>query len=208
MVLSKWPEILCVTLLILTLFASVKNVLKPVPLSYGKELEIESSDMNSVKNMSDYLEKQISNKDATIFIVVKDIQGYYTESDFFKTLEAAGIQQMDVLSLEEYHSFIAIISRGQVIFQKVGGDDLISNGQLIDNHYVVTRSATYNAGNVGEVYIDNVQYAVNGRGFNIVVANLAKNTLIDSVSYDVYLENIPAYRLCNGVLVELGSSHN
>ena len=207
-VLSKWPEILCVTMFILILFASVKNVVKPVQISYGKELETELNDVDVAESMSDYLERQLYNTDATIVITVKDIQGYNTESEFFNILESVGVQEIDILALEEYHSFIAVISHGQVIFQKVGGDELISVGQDIDNHYVFARSATLNAGNTGEVYIDNVQYAVNGRGFNIVVADLTNNKLIDSISYDVYLEDIPEYRLNNGSLIELGSTHN
>lgn len=201
---SVWLEIIFAILIALIIILSVRNSVHEVKIDYGKNLEQSDIQIGNM-NMADYIEK-IRGLDCTAIFVVKDIQGYFISKGDVDALKSLGFDQADILLDQEYHSFIGIWSSGRVIYQCVGGNEAITYGQFLDGHYIYTKSATWSSGNTGSIYIDDVQYAVNNRGFNIVTINNADYKLIDSVAYDVYLEDVPIYRLLNGEITYIEST--
>ena len=181
---------------IVVLYLTASNTLWSaghIPIDYGKKLEQSNMKITSTQ-MDDYLKEIQKIKNVTTVIVVKDIQGYCLTQDIVDELENMGFDRADTLLEESYHSFIGILNNGEVVYQQIGGDENIFFGGFVDEHYVYAVSATYSTGNIGEVYVDDVSYAVNNRGFNIVTFSNEDDTLYDSVAYDAYVEGIPAYR--------------
>lgn len=191
-----WLEIIFGLAMVATVYLSAINALWPVghiQIDYGKKLE--QSDMRIEPAPMDYYLRQIQEiQNATTVIVVKDIQGYCLTEKIVEELENMGFNQSDTLLEKTYHSFIGILNNGEVVYQQIGGDEMIAFGGFIGNHYVYAISATYTKGNNGEVYVDDMPYAVNSRGFNIVTFNNEDRILYDSVAYDTHAENVPAYR--------------
>lgn len=205
MIKSAWLELIFAILISMVVVLSVKNSVKPLPIEHGKHLE--QSDIGfGNQNMAAYIQEIQSFGDCTAIFVVKDIQGYFLSADDVEALKGLGFDQAGTLMNQEYHSFIGIWSAGEVAYQCVGGDEAITYGQFLNDHYVYTKSATYQFGNSGEIWIDDVQYAVNNRGFNIVTIRNSDFRLIDSVAYDVYVENVPIYRLADGAVMFVEST--
>ncbi len=196
---SIWLEVIFTLLLGVVIFLSVKNSVHPVEIDYGKHLDQSDIEIGTM-DMPDYIETIKSLDDCTTIIVVREIQGYFTTQQIIDQLKSLGFDQADTLLEEEYHSFIGIWSSGNVVYQHVGGNEAISYGQFLNNHYLYAKSATWFTGNTGDIYIDDVQYSANNRGFNIVTIDNSTEKLIDSVAYDVFVESIPLYRVINGKL--------
>lgn len=200
-----WLEMIFGAIIAAIIWLSTTNSVKYVQIDYGKHLQSSNIEMGNL-GMDEYLKKIQELRDCTAIIVVKDIQGYCTTEDTINEMKKMGFDQTDILTQEEYHSFIGIWSNGEVIYQQVGGDEAITYGQYIaSDHYVFAKSATWSSGNTGDVYIDDVQYSVNNRGYNIVVLD-NEGALIDSVSYDVYVEDIPMYRENDGIVTLINAT--
>lgn len=200
-----WLEIIFLIFIIVIIFLSAKNSFHMMKIDYGKELIQKDADLGTLP-MDKYLAKIQENSGWTSIIVVKDIQGYYTTAEIIQSLKNMGFDQADILLEEQYHSFIGIWSNGQAIYQQVGGDEAIFHGQFVGEHYIFAKSATWSSGNTGEIYLDDIPYSVNNRGFNIVTIDNTTNELVDSVAYDVYIKDIPLYRIVNGNIEMIDST--
>ncbi len=196
---SAWLEIIFAILIMIVIVLSIKNSVKSVTADYRKHLEQSNIDFGN-RNMADYIEEIKSYGKCMAIFAVKDIQGYSLTQEDVDALQGLGFEQADILLNHEYHSFIGIWSNGEVVYQSVGGDEAITYGDFLNNHYVYVKSATLNTGNAGDIYIDDVQYSVSGRAFNIVTINNEDFKLIDSVSYDMHEEQVPMYRLADGTV--------
>ncbi|WP_028234389.1 hypothetical protein [Pseudobutyrivibrio sp. MD2005] len=202
----KYPlEIILALLIILTIIFSSFCLIDSIPLSYGKSrLICNQSDVDPT-NISDYLEKMSS--DHTVIIVLKDTQPQFVTNEMIEHLKDVGFKDVGLLEENALHSYIGILSKGRIIYEQVGSDEMITFGDAIDKHYVVAQSGTYNDGYTGEIFIDTIQYAPNISGLNIVTVDLEDNELIDSVGYDVFAEDTPVYRLENDSLNQMKSSN-
>ncbi|NCA93513.1 hypothetical protein EOM82_09885 [bacterium] len=58
-------------------------------------------------------------------------------------------------------------------------------------------SAALNVGNISEIFFNEMNYAVNNRGLNIVVINNNSNKVIDSVCIDTHIYPYKFYRHTN-----------
>lgn len=193
---SLWLEIVFILFILAVCFFSINNSVHDITI-VNEQTMPQSGIQPDLCDFSSYIKgiKQLEN--CTMVIVVKDIQGYCTTQEMMDELKSIGFDQADVLLENSYHSFIGVYSNGEVVYQNIGGDEKIEFGQIVGNQYIYANSATYSAGNTGEIYIDDVQYSVNSRGFNIVTFDNVNRQLIDSVAFDVYVEEIPVYRINN-----------
>lgn len=202
---SAWLEISFCLLISIVIILSANNSIHGVSLKNEKILPQSDIQLRTV-GFVDYIKEIKKLDNFMMIIVVKDIQGFYTTQEMIDELKSLGFDQADILMEQSYHSFIGVYSNGDVVCQKVGGDENITFGQYVNDHYIYARSATWSLGNVGDIYIDDVKYSVNNRGFNIVTIDNINDELIDSVAYDVYVEDIPLYRLVNGEVVCIRST--
>ena len=79
--------------------------------------------------------------------------------------------------------------------EKVDDEQLKVSGVFRDGRstYEIS-SGGYDSGSGCSIKIDQVEYAKNKRGLNIVVYNLLTQTVIDSICFDTYLAEMPAIR--------------
>lgn len=202
---AYWLEIVFLIILVITIIASIGNFVKYVDV--GKVRTLSRSEKTlELKSISEYLTEISMMGDVTAILVVKDIQGYYLEQSDIDVLKAMGFKKVDMLLEQSPHSFIGVWSDGKVLFEQIGGNEEISHGMDINNHFYMLKSATFMAGNVGYVYIDNKPYAVNNRGLNIVTIDNEDSSLIDSIDFDVFMNDVPAYRLVNNIITYVGST--
>lgn len=138
-------------------------------------------------------------------------------SRWFRLLSAAAMKYLVVLTVRETpgiympdHVYKAILGAGFTKFKRDDGYTYVGvkyQGKTWWNegkHHDEPASFTYESidgslslqaysesgsnGNRGEVYINDKQLAVNGRGVNVVVYDASKKKVIDSISFDCHVE--------------------
>ncbi len=188
-----WLEILFLVILVVVVILSASGKVHSIRTYSGHILDRATNDFH-VQQMDVFLNELQSLNDVTIVVVTRDTPGDYTTPTMIEALQNMGFNQANLLADEACHSFIGIWKNGEVIFQQVGNDETLSYATPIASHFVRAVSGTTNETSCGEIWIDDLQYAVQAQGINIVAVYNHEDTLIDSIAYDVNVPEIPIYR--------------
>lgn len=122
-------------------------------------------------------------EDILILIAVKDTPGFHLNADEKDSLKILGLAEQ--FEDKHWHSYIAVINRGKVLTEKISvNDEDIEETNIVEKHSIRLFSSVYRKANAAEIMIDDINYAVNGRGFNIVIFDWHKEMVIDSVCFD------------------------
>lgn len=95
--------------------------------------------------------------------------------------------------------YAAVIDAGKLVFERLEEDTQIIIDKTISSGGLEIKliSAGFNAvkvNNPSRIEINGAIYSQKGRGLNFVVYDKAKQTVIDSVCFDVYTAGVPAFR--------------
>ncbi|MFV0527409.1 MAG: polysaccharide pyruvyl transferase family protein [Lachnospiraceae bacterium] len=123
-----------------------------------------------------------------IGIAVKDIVGHHV-SLYQDALHALGLQA-DYVNNNGWNGYTALISHGEVLHEKMAGigEDSEVTRELSENLTVKLLSSPCNSQNVASILVNEVEHAVNRRGFNIVVIDPVTNLIVSSASFDTHID--------------------
>ncbi|MCD7729753.1 MAG: hypothetical protein LUI60_07590 [Clostridia bacterium] len=131
-------------------------------------------------------------KNKTVFIAVKDNGGKNFTSSANRFWQELGFKtEMDWLG---WNSFVGIYD-DKIVMEKGGvrGDSCEYKGGYASLK-IELQSKTYAKGNLASIQINGKEYAVNGRGINIVVYDNELCQVADSVCFDTFLPEIKCIR--------------
>lgn len=118
-----------------------------------------------------------------ILIAVKDTPGFGLGVDEKEALKKIGL--VEQFEGKHWHSYIAVISRGKVVAENISvNDEDVEENIRVEKHRIRLFSSAYIKANTAEIIIDDINYAVNSRGFNIVIFDWNKEMVVDSVCFD------------------------
>ncbi len=123
----------------------------------------------------------------TAIVAVKDIHGHAINEAETGILKSMGFDEADTLLEKNYHSFIGVIEDGKMLYQQIGGDDMITYSTSVGDLEVKIQSSTLNAGNTASIVVGDVERAVNERGLNFVVIDNATGQVVDCVAFDTHM---------------------
>jgi hypothetical protein len=192
-----WLEVAFALLISIVIILSISNSVHEIKIESPKALSVRESRIDAC-GFADYLKEIRKIENGTIFIFFEgsqEEQGYYITEDMVNELMSMGFDQAYLLLEDTSYSFFGVYSDQKVIYQKVTDDATIRYAHFLNNRYIFANSYAKYSVSYGAIYIDHINYSVSNRGFNIVTVDLPANELIDSVSYDVFEEGIPVYRL-------------
>jgi len=135
-----------------------------------------------VSDWSEYI-KSIQNDNYTVYLTVKDNAGGDRMPEFVQLLKNLGLRAD--LEGKKRWSYLAIIDKGSVIYEKLDNEALACNMD-VNGHSIELISEGYKNGNRGSIKIDGKEYFVNKRGIGIVVYDNVLNQVVDSVTFDFY----------------------
>lgn len=163
--------------------ASEKNY----PLS-DVELELLSTD-----SCIEYLDRLKMLSDCVVFLTVKDTVGSWFKEEIQSKMFDLGLTEN---LIKKYTvGYIAIVKEGVVIHEKCSQRDgyevYFGNMDYVD---VAIISKSYKTGNMASICINGKDYAVNRRGLNIVVFDLNRNAVIDSIAFDTHTPKLTCTR--------------
>lgn len=145
-------------------------------------------DLLNAEDIKEYLNYlgEIKNK-SLIIMSVKDTCGYGMTEQTLESMMNLGIKSN--LMKKHNYGYIAVISRGEVLFDKLSElNGTIEYSEVIENIYVYVKSSPYKSDNVAQIRLSGwMNCAVNSRGLNIVVLDLDSKKLIDSACFDTHL---------------------
>lgn len=157
---------------------------------YKTELELKST-----KSLGDYLDllRQYRSDRYTIFVSVKDIQGYALTQEIVDKMISLGYEGGGILLDKQYHSFIGMVHGADVI-ELYGGDEALFYDGEINKRKLFLSSQTLNQGNLSEIKIGAKDYSQNKRGLNFVLYDNQTEEVIDAVSFDTHVPEFTCSR--------------
>jgi len=199
---SFWLESIFAVLILVVMVLSITHSINYIQIDYGKTLK--RSDIQlEVNDFPDYIRTLNDLDNCTVIITAKAGPGEYVTQNMIDELKKLGFNQVDALLKNVYNSFIGIYSNGNIVYECISEDEVITFGQFLNNHYICVQSTPLSSEDIVYIYIDNIQYSANARGINIVTLDNINDELIDSVQYDAHIEDIPVYRFINDEYVFL-----
>lgn len=158
------------------------KLLKYIGLSYVSETNI----LKYIDQIKKSLDRSL------IAISAKDTPGMAYTSELCDKLRSLGLKS-DFMHAH-WCGYIAVLYRGVVIHEAIRYEEHIKFDMVKDNIRLSVESAPLHKGNRASIQINGVEYAVNGRGLNIVVFDMDKSYVTDSVAFDTHMPKFACTR--------------
>lgn len=153
----------------------------------------EIKNWDGINEFNQYL-KALNDDRYSVYLAVKDIQGYSLTEEHINNLKNLGFDQADQLLDHNYHNFIGVLYNGNMVYQYIGNNEQHVYENIVNGDNVRIESATLEFGDIASIKINDTEYAMNGRGINIVIVENNIHKVVDSVSFDTHLDEIPCNR--------------
>jgi hypothetical protein len=127
-------------------------------------------------------------------LAIKDTPGNSVDAENVAALKELGFKSF---SSELWRTYIGVVNQGRVICDKLGAKEepiSFEHTDIVSDFAVRMTSQSYRAGNLAEIALNGVNYAINKRGVNIVVFDVQRNRLIDSVVFDYHNSTVDCHR--------------
>lgn len=131
-------------------------------------------------------------QDTVILIAASDDMAAGLSEDDIKLLQVMGLQTDFRDKIND--SYVALIDHGAVKYEKLSNRKIEYTGTVNGIPFYIESSGYY-TGAKASIIISGIEYAVNGRGMNIVVYDDDRNLFYDSVQFDTSFETHYAERL-------------
>lgn len=142
--------------------------------------------------------KAISETDYLIVIAVRDTIGSHVGVEGYANLKKLGLKLLGSKedgSFEDWKGYVAIINKGILLYEKLEELHMtVEYETIIDNVKLEIYSSPFLSTNRASILVDDKEYSVNRRGFNIVVIDTDIRKVIDSVGFDTWADGRPCYR--------------
>ena len=139
-----------------------------------------------------YLERLVEIRDCVVIISVRDTAGFWFNADLQKKMEILGLKENLIKKL--MIGYVAVIKDGVVIYEGEGENGIEYESQ-IDYLTLSIKSRPFKKGNLASIYINGIDYAVNKRGLNIVLFDLIRGNVVDSVVFDTHVSQFNCTRV-------------
>ena len=137
-----------------------------------------------------YLEMLSEMENCIIISAVKDQISLYYDNELSEKMKQLGFS---INLVQQYwKGYIGIVDDNKIIFERLSdADGEVSYIGEIDNIQLKVRSASYWNENLAEILLNGIDYAVNGRGINIVIYDKKLKQVIDSICFDTHIKELP-----------------
>lgn len=140
--------------------------------------------------IKDYLEMLSKIKNCIVVAAIKDQVSLYYDNELSEKMKQLGFS---INLVQQYwKGYIGIVDDNKIIFERLSdADGEVSYIGEIDNIQFKVRSASYWNENLAEILLNGINYAVNGRGVNLVIYDKKLKQVVDSVCFDTHIKELP-----------------
>lgn len=149
--------------------------------------------IQTITKLNDYLDElKLHAKELLILIAARDTLGLELKTEANKRLMALGTQN---LLRKHWRGYVYASYLGEVLADEMGKADESAKVSLeVEGLAIELESHPLHDGDKAVLSVGGHDYAMNIRGLNIVVLDLARNQLVDSVSFDTHAAKLPCTR--------------
>lgn len=172
---------------------------------------MEYDNIRNCQNIYDYLDL-IKQTDYMVIVCVKDTAGFWFNDILQNQFYNLGFKESLIKKLMV--GYIGISWNSKLLYENLSEKDGCSYySEKIAHHHISVLSKPYVSGNLSSIMIDGKEFSCNKRGLNIVIYDISKNTVVDSVSFDTHVEKFSCSRININQNIEqsadlhLGKSH-
>ena len=152
-----------------------------------------SVEIRQINEIHAYLYALQNLKDCLIAVAAKDTLGFCLTEDINAELQKLGFTV--TLTKMHWRGFAGAVLDGKAVFERLGEkDQAVCEEKGIADTALKIVSKPYNNGNLAEICINGINYAVNRRGLNIVVYDLKKKCVMDAVAFDTHAKELKITR--------------
>lgn len=147
----------------------------------------------STESFIEYISYLKNLKNCIVIFAVKDTLGSYFNNEMQQRMMDLGLVENFIK--QHGSSYIAVSKDGVVIHEKLNktdGYDYFFDTIDYLNLFIVSKSYKY--GNLASICINGEEYAVNKRGVNIVVFDMNRQKVVDSVAFDTHVPKLTCTR--------------
>ena len=155
----------------------------------SKETKVVLGDLKDETDVVSYLGK-VKDKSYMVIISVKDEASKGITEEICNAMAELGLQES--LKGQLRVSYLAIIDEEQIVYETLSNAS-VKESLEIDDMSIRAISSGFEVGNTASIIINDIEYAVNSRGLNIVVYDKNAKKVIDSVCFDTH-DTGKAYR--------------
>lgn len=163
---------------------------KPAELeAYDRKLELydrleDIADLQMERNFPSYIQKLSDRKDSSVIILSArdEMTGGLSEIEK-EQLKALGIET-DLESIQFRDAFIAVLEQGESIYEVFSNQRCAKRIEFDSGVTANIVSSGWWEGSLASIKINDVEYALNERGLNIVVYDIKSGQVIDSAVVD------------------------
>ena len=137
--------------------------------------------LNEIETFEEYIAELIG-KDYMVCMAVNQDAGAYLSQEAVSLMQQLGCQ-WDV-SMAGGNSYLAVVENG-LIHAETGSEEVVAYENRLHDHVVNVISQGAQAGCNASIQFDGVEYAPNGKGFNIVVYDLKLDMILSSQSFEI-----------------------
>ena len=146
-------------------------------------------------DFEDYIDILLENADRyVIFIMARDDCQNGFDDEKNEVMHRLGLSTDFTSKGLHRNSYIAIIDRGNVVYEDSSHEALAVDYNIDDQYKVTAESKGFYAGDGVSLSSKGAEYARNYRGLNIVVFDRESECFIDSVCFDSYKQSFLAFR--------------
>ena len=161
-----------------------------------KDMPNHQVDKNNIKSCENiykfckYFDELIKNKDNYLILIsVKDTCGIS-----FDEYLAQHIEELLKVNLynKHWHGYVFGMYKGKILANEISAYNKSVKAKFKADHInVELLSAPFNAGNYAKILVNGIDYSVNGIGLNIVVIDVKKNIIRNSVNFNTHDQLLP-----------------
>lgn len=148
--------------------------------------ELLSSMRTNEQKIHDLFEMiQADKKDYVVCLSVRNDMSTFWNEDMDSYLKALGLEE-DFYSHRQ-ESYIAVIDRGEVMYERFSPRGLIYKGTFTDDELrsLYIKSENYKQGDSSSILIDDEEYSLNQPGLNIVVYDITQKKVVKQANINL-----------------------
>ena len=124
---------------------------------------------------------------ALILIAAKDEASDSLTEELSQQIKDLGLGFM--LKGHHQYGYLAAVLDGEILMEQMGDQHLTCENLTVGEHIISMQSGGWFTGNIASIQIDGAEYALNGRGLNLVVVDTLSWKIIDRVCIDTFEGN-------------------
>ena len=128
----------------------------------------------------------------TVIIAFRGGIGNYMNAQHAELIQHLGLSEnLECQKMSNIQAYVGIVHKSKAVCESISTNlEKVSIQKQLDDNFFDVSSSVYNDNNSVRIRINELEYALNCRGMNIVIYDTAEKRLVDSVTFNTHIPSI------------------